>query len=230
MGTSSLNNWGRAVCTNYKAPDEDPGINELRIGIGDLYRRDPWEPDVYPDYAAPIAWSDGDGLGVVKAVFGFWPKFMQPERVDDNGKKRRKLDTVNARSETVGESRLYGKAWRAGQRCLIPVRWIYEPCYETGRNVWQRIGLTDWQPYCVAGIWRRYEDEDGRSLIGMTMMTVNADGHAVMGRMHKPGDEKRSIVILRSDDWEEWLTAPNVEAARALPQLYPAEEMRAEPK
>ncbi|VWD18971.1 gp33 [Burkholderia aenigmatica] len=61
---------------------------------------------------------------------------MQPEHVDDNGKKRKKLDTVNVRSETVGESRLYGKAWRAGQRCLIPACWIYEPSYETGRNVW----------------------------------------------------------------------------------------------
>nr|WP_249205780.1 SOS response-associated peptidase family protein [Burkholderia cenocepacia] len=202
----------------------------MKIGIGDLYRRDPWEPDVYPDYAAPIAWADGVGIGVVKAVFGFWPKFMQPERVDDNGKKRRKLETVNARSETVGESRLYGKAWRAGQRCLIPVRWIYEPCYETGRNVWQRIGLTDWQPYCVAGIWRRYEDADGRSLVGMAMMTVNADGHAVMGRMHKPGDEKRSVVILRPTDCDEWLHTTNVEAARTLLQVYPADDMVACPK
>ncbi len=52
----------------------------------------------------------------------------------------------------VWDSRRYGKAWRAGQRYLIPARWIYEPCYETGRNFWQRIGLTDWQSYCVAGI------------------------------------------------------------------------------
>ncbi|UQO35518.1 SOS response-associated peptidase [Burkholderia cepacia] len=218
------------MCTNYKAPDEDPGINELKVGIGDLYHRDPWELDVYPDYAAPIAWADGDGLGVVKAVFGFWPKFMQPDRVDDNGKKRRKLDTFNARSETVGESRLYGKAWRAGQRCLIPVRWIYEPCYETGRNVWHRIGLADWKPYCVAGIWRRYDGDDGRTLIGMSMLTVNADGHAVMGRMHKPGDEKRSVVILRPTDYDEWLHTTNVEAARSILQLYPVKGMHAEPK
>lgn len=230
MKPSSLNNWGRPVCTNYKAPTEDPGINELKIGIGDLYRRDPWEPDVYPDYAAPIAWGDGDGLGVVKAVFGFWPKFLQPERVDENGKKRRKLDTMNARSETVGESRLYGKAWRAGQRCLIPARWIYEPCYETGRNVWQRIGLADWQSYCVAGIWRRYDGDDGRTLVGMSMLTVNADGHAVMARMHKPGDEKRSVVILRPTDYDEWLHTTNVEAARAMLQLYPAGGMQTESK
>nr|WP_241011505.1 SOS response-associated peptidase family protein [Burkholderia sp. Ac-20392] len=202
----------------------------MKIGIGDLYRLDPWEPDVYPDYAAPIVLADGDGLSVVKAVFGFWPKFMQPERVDEDGKKRRKLDTVNVRSETVGESRLYGKAWRSGQRCLIPVRWIYEPSYETGRNVWQCIGLTDWQPYCVAGIWRRYEGDDGRTLIGMSMLTVNADGHAVMGRMHKPGDERRSIVILRSSGYDEWLHSNNVEAVRTMLQTYPADEMIAAPK
>ncbi|KVG59206.1 SOS response-associated peptidase family protein [Burkholderia territorii] len=218
------------MCTNYKAPNEDPGIDELKLGIGDLYRRDPWEPDVYPDYAAPIAWAEGDGLGVVKAVFGFWPKFMQPERLDERGRKRRKLDTMNARAETVGESRLYGNAWRAGQRCLIPAQWIYEPCYETGRNVWQRIGLGGWQPYCVAGIWRRYDGDDGRTLIGMSMLTVNADGHAVMGRMHKPGDEKRSVVILRPADYDEWLHTESVEVARTLLQLYPADDMVVAPK
>ncbi|KVC52318.1 SOS response-associated peptidase family protein [Burkholderia stagnalis] len=217
------------MCTNYRAPDEDPGISELKIGIGDLFRRDPWKVDVYPDYGAPIVRADGDGADVVKAVFGFWLKFMQPERLDDSGKKKRKLDTVNARTETVGSSRLYGKAWRDGQRCLIPAHWIYEPCYETGRNVWHRIGLAGWQPYCVAGIWRRYADADGRSLIGMCMLTVNADGHAVMGRMHKPNDEKRSVVILRPAEYDKWLHTRNVDAARSILQLFPSDDMLAMP-
>lgn len=34
----------------------------------------------------------------------------------------------------------------------------------------------------------------------MPMVTVNTDTHPVMWRMHKPGDEKRSVVILRPDD------------------------------
>ncbi len=76
------------MCTHYRAPDEDPGISELKIGIGDLYRRDPWAPDVYPDYAAPLARADGDGLAVVAAVFGFWPQFMPPERVGEPGRKQ----------------------------------------------------------------------------------------------------------------------------------------------
>ncbi len=47
------------------------------------------------------------------------------------------------------------------------------------------------------------------------------------------GGESRDCRIidrgLRPDDWEEWLTTSNVEAARAMLQLYPAEEMAAEP-
>lgn len=34
----------------------------------------------------------------------------------------------------------------------------------------------------------------------MSMVRVDADTHLVMSPMHKPGDEKRSIVILRPDD------------------------------
>ncbi|KWE79364.1 hypothetical protein WT54_27550 [Burkholderia territorii] len=64
----------------------------------------------------------------------------------------------------------------------------------------------------------------------MSMLTVNADGHAVMGRMHKPGDEKRSVVILRPADYDEWLHTENVEAARTLLQLYPADDMVVAPK
>lgn len=48
--------------------------------------------------------------------------------------------------------------------------------------------------------------------------------------MHESGDEKRSVVILRPDDREEWLTTLNIEAARAMLQLYPADEIAAEPK
>ncbi|MCA7990118.1 hypothetical protein LGM63_05660 [Burkholderia cepacia] len=41
----------------------------------------------------------------------------------------------------------------------------------------------------------------------------------------RAGDEKRSALILRADDWEERLTTSNVEVACAVLQLYPADEM-----
>ncbi|RQV66973.1 hypothetical protein DF024_08010 [Burkholderia cenocepacia] len=124
---------------------------------------------------------------------------------------------------------LYGPAWRAGRRCLIPADWIYEPCYETGKNVCYRIGLADWRTMCVAGIWRTLPRPDGIEHHTMAMITVNGDEHPVMKHMHRPADEKRSVVILRPDDWEEWLTTSNIEAARAMLQPYPADDMAAEP-
>ncbi len=83
---------------------------------------------------------------------------------------------------------------------------------------------------CVAGIWRILKDFDGGLRQVMSMITVNADGHPIMWRMHKSDEEKRSVVILRPSDWEEWLTTPNIEAARAMLQLYPADELVVEPK
>nr|WP_321970373.1 DUF159 family protein [Burkholderia pyrrocinia] len=62
------------------------------------------------------------------------------------------------------------------------------------------------------------------------MITDNANDYPVMSRMQKPFDEKRPDVMLRSDDWEAWLTTSNVEAARAMLQLYPVDEMVSEPR
>ncbi|MBR7920202.1 SOS response-associated peptidase family protein [Burkholderia vietnamiensis] len=228
------------MCTTYRAPNEDPGINELKIGIGDLFHRDPWPLDVWPDYPAPVVLPDGDDAMVVEGVYGFWPKFMQPEKTLPNGKKLPKFSTYNSLGEEVSIKPTFKKAWADGHRCLIPAAYVLEPSYPNatldakgkwikGPCVWQKIGVADGSTYCVAGIWKRYPDRDGRPLIGVSMLTLNADNHPLMKQMHGPEDEKRSIVILRPADYDEWLHTKNVEAARAIMQLLPAEEMRAEP-
>ena len=79
----------------------------------------------------------------------------------------------------------------------------------------------------VAGIWKRYETPEG-AVLGVSMLTVNADGHGVMGRMHRSNEEKRSVVILRPDDYDAWLHTDDAEEARVMMQLWPAEEMFAE--
>jgi len=223
------------MCTNYRAPHEDFELRELRIEpFSDLYRDFPWKPEIYQDYDAPIVASIDGQFKPLIAGFGFWPRALQKanaEKAREQGRKPPIIrSTMNVRDDNLGKSPLYGSAWRAGRRCLIPADWIYEPCYETGKNVWHRIGLADWQTMCVAGIWRTLTNQDGTEHHVMSMITVNADGHPIMSRMHKPADEKRSVVILRPSDWEEWLTTPNVEAARAMLQLYPADEMVAELK
>jgi putative SOS response-associated peptidase YedK len=44
------------------------------------------------------------------------------------------------------------------------------------------------------------------------MLTVNADGHPVFQRMHKPGDEKRMVAILDPAEYDRWLMCTPAEA------------------
>lgn len=60
-------------------------------------------------------------------------------------------------------------------------------------------------------------------------VTVNADDHSLMKRFRKPGDEKRSVVIVRPDSREEWLNWSSTDEARSSLSLRPVEAMAAEP-
>ena len=67
------------------------------------------------------------------------------------------------------------------------------------------------------------------------MLTMNADAHPLMRRMHKPDlklapheQDKRSVIAINSADWDTWLTGPN-EGAQALVRLTAIEEFDAGP-
>jgi putative SOS response-associated peptidase YedK len=61
------------------------------------------------------------------------------------------------------------------------------------------------------------------------MLTVNADEHPLMKRFHRPGAEKRSVVIIPPAEYEDWLSCKSTDEARSFLQLYPADAMHAEP-
>jgi putative SOS response-associated peptidase YedK len=41
-----------------------------------------------------------------------------------------------------------------------------------------------------------------------TMLTINADDHPLMRLFHKPTDEKRMVVVLPPERYQDWLQAP----------------------
>jgi putative SOS response-associated peptidase YedK len=47
--------------------------------------------------------------------------------------------------------------------------------------------------------------------------------------IHRQGEKKRSLVIVRSADYDEWLGCKDPERARTYLQTYPAELMAGEP-
>lgn len=184
---------------------------------------DDWRSEVWQDYDAPIirASADGERQSLV-ATFGMIPKARIPQKV-------KKFTTMNARSESVGNTRSYSSAWKAAQFCLIPMQYFFEPNWETGKHVRWRIGMKDDAPFAVAGLWRAWPEEDGSLSYSFTQLTVNAEEHEVMKHFHRPGSEKRSLVIIPSAEYDAWLNCDDSELARTFMTLYPADLMTSAP-
>ena len=165
-------------------------------------------PEVWPLGLAPFIRRHEDGSGnrvVDDGLFGLLPFFAKELAY---GRK-----TYNARSETVHRLPSFKDAWARGQRCIIPVECVFEPCYESGKAVRWCIQQPGEIPFGIAGIYRGWRAPDGRMLWTFAMLTVNADGHPVFGRMHAPGEEKRMVLILDPAEYDRWLQCPLTEAA-----------------
>jgi putative SOS response-associated peptidase YedK len=104
---------------------------------------------------------------------------------------------------------------------------FYEPNYESGRAERFGIGMQDDALFYVAGLWREWREADGNIGTSFTQITINADEHPLMKRFHKPGDEKRALVVLPDEDVDAWLACREPEMARSFLRHYPAEQMKA---
>ncbi|WP_047238148.1 SOS response-associated peptidase [Chromobacterium subtsugae] len=200
------------MCVNFIPVNT---VELQRFGLGALAA--PWPQECWQDYNAPIVLSGGLRL----ASYGFVPKHRLPD-----GKK---YTTMNARAESIGEKPTFKSAWHQGKLCLVPMQAFFEPCYETGRAVRMRIEMADGEPFAVAGLWREWRINDVLSEFSFTQITINADEHPLMRRMHRPGEEKRSLVIVPPEQYNAWLNCDSPELARTFLNPFPAELMRATP-
>jgi N4-gp56 family major capsid protein len=115
-------------------------------------------------------------------------------------------------------------------RNVIPARSFIEPCWETGEHVPWNFRRADGQLWGLAGLWDTWTDfETGEVWDSYTMLTLNANLHPLMSRMHKlefdsktkmplPIQDKRSLVPLEAHDFDRWLTCI-VEEARSMLEL-----------
>lgn len=162
--------------------------------------------DLWPGYigafvrAHPHAGVGDEAVPMTEALpglFGLVPHWSSDTRITKS--------TYNARSETVASKPSFRDAVKKQQRCIIPAQAIYEPDWRTGRAVPTRIEGVDGEMLGIAGLWSSWKSPKGEIVYSYTMLTINADTHALMNQFHKPADEKRMVAILEPDRYADWL-------------------------
>ncbi|MES2016981.1 MAG: SOS response-associated peptidase family protein [Pseudomonadota bacterium] len=203
------------MCANYTPSKREAFSHHycLERAIFDL------PPESFPGYLAPMLRASREAVGTIEcvpAMFGMVPHWADTKLA---------RQTYNARTETVATKPSFRNAWKRNQFCIVPAENFFEPNYESGKPVRWRIEHADQRPLSVAGIWEwKPNGPDGLPLLSFSMLTINADGHPVMGRFHKPDEEKRMLVLLEPEQYQGWLAGALV-SDPALYQPYPAERL-----
>ena len=156
--------------------------------------------------------------------FGLVPRWVKSA----SDAKLRSTKLVNARSEIVTTSNNFRDAWLAGQRCIVPMMAFLEDDWRSGKAVPTRISRVDGKPIGVAGVWESWTGADGEVITSYTLLTVNANSHALMNRYQQPGNEKRMLAILNEGAYDAWLSA-RPEKAKEFMRAYPANWLTANP-
>ncbi|MBW3496992.1 SOS response-associated peptidase [Janthinobacterium sp. NKUCC08_JDC] len=203
------------MCADYTPSRKEQIENQFGVRSPQLEL----PPEAWPGYMAPILRGSHEAPGeleIAPAMFGMVPHWAEHKLA---------RQTYNARTETVASKPSFRSAWKRKQFCIIPAANFFEPNYETGKPVRWRIERADGGPVAIAGIWE-YRPAD--QLLSFSMLTINADGHPLMHRFHKPDDEKRMVMILDPDQYQGWLDGSLVTEQNVYRQ-YPSDLLVAQP-
>ena len=196
------------MCTNFTPTKKNQWVKEH---LGVELPADDYPAEAYPGYLAPlVVKSHNSGrMACGLARFGLIPSWAKDDKISRH--------TYNARTETVAEKPSYRAAWKQRRYGIVLVDNFFEPNYVSGKAQKWQIELASKEPFGIASIWDTWTDpKTGELVTSFSMLTVNADQHPVMNQFHKPGDEKRTPVILAPDQFQEWLSAQASQAASMM--------------
>ena len=211
------------MCSHYESV-RDRQILKRHFQLDDIPESGKW--DMWPGYLGPFIrrheFADvGDEAvperEVLQGSFGLIPHWATDTKIA--------RQTYNARSETVAVKPSYRDAWKKGHHCIIPADAFYEPDWRSGKAISTRISRADGEPMGIAGLWSWWKSPKGDVLHSYTMLTINADEHPLMKQFHKPTDEKRMVVILPENRYDEWLRATADQSAVFM-ELYPSKALQ----
>jgi putative SOS response-associated peptidase YedK len=213
------------MCSHYQAIKERTRLEKLGVAVPDGWSP-PAQLHIYKRYLAPIIrLTSAKALTLaesecIEAEFGLLPHWSQERQC--------KFETLNARAETAASTPSYRRPW-AERHCIIPADWINEPDWRSGRAVDTAIARADGEPMGIAGLWDAWRDPvSGQVVRSFTMLTINADAHLFMNQFHRPGKEKRMVVVLPESLYDDWLRAGPAHSMDFM-KPFPAEALVVRP-
>ena len=175
------------------------------------------DAEAAPAPASPLV------MELAQGQFGLVPTWVKS--ASDAKLRSTKLSVT--RYETMSTATATRETWLKGQRCIIPMQAFFEDDWRSRKAVPTRIARVDGQPMGVAGLWERWTQGD-EEIVSFTLLTVNANSHALMNRYGQNGNEKRMPAILNEGAYGAWLNAP-LDKAREFMRAYPANLLLANP-
>lgn len=216
------------MCNRYEAPPRSQ--IELEWAVRQVVEQD-WDKVLFPRGRGAFIRRAREDAGysreLVTGQWGLIPWFAKEAKLP--------YQTNNARSEELAAKASFKMPWARGQRCIIPAETFDEPYWgpydaQFKKCEWWRFRRADGRPWGLAGLWNTWTDKaTGEVHESYTMLTINADGHPLMGRMHKneldpktkeplplEQQDKRSVIPIELADVDTWLAGTQQEAAALL--------------
>ena len=163
-------------------------------------------PDVRPTEMRPIVrlTRHGDGRECVLARWGLVPHWAKDIKF---GTK-----CINARAETVATMAAFKNAFKR-KRCLVPATAFFEWSGEKGQKTKWRITVKGQPLFAFAGLWEwwRYPSKYGEPGVE-TYTILTTEPNDILSDIHD-----RMPVIVREDDYDEWLENGSPELLRPIP-------------
>ena len=217
------------MCTRYISPDAAAIDRHWGVGRNKAWGGGELQPRSHGAFIR--ARRASHGVAARELAVGQWgliPWFARGTRLD--------YSAATARFEDITVKAAFREPWRYGKRCVIPAQSFDAQSWESGRTVWWRLRRSDGAPWGIAGVWSNWTDRsNGEQIASFTMLTVNADDHPLLRRMHRPDprlpadrQDTRCLVSIEAADVDRWLCAPIDEAVK-LVRLTPVSLMLAAP-
>lgn len=186
------------MCGRYITPEAGDIERHWDLVPADAYRQN---FNTAPSQSVPIILHDDEGkIALRECKWGFQPHWA-------------KRAWINARSETLFESRAFAPAARA-RRCLVPAIGWYEWEGRQSPKQPHLFHVDGFQPFAFAGIWTAREDEE-QTIFNFAIVTRAASES--LAHLHN-----RMPVIVHRADEAAWLTGTTTADA--------AKEMLKEPE